>query len=56
VVEKILNHRKGETLGGPIGRIYNRHAYMAECAEVLDALGQHVMGLASPRVVPLKRA
>jgi hypothetical protein len=56
VVEKILNHAKGETIGGPVGEIYNRYDYADECAEALDRLGEFVVGLASPRVVPLRRA
>jgi integrase len=56
VVEKILGHSKGETLGGPVARIYNRHAYLPERAAALDGLGKLVTGLAEPKVVPLRRA
>jgi integrase len=56
IVEKILNHSKGEALGGPIARIYNRHTYAGECAAALEALGEFVMALAEPKVVPMRRA
>jgi integrase len=55
-VEKILNHQKGETIGGPIAKIYNRFDYQDECAEALDRLGEFISGLASPKIVPLRRA
>jgi integrase len=56
VIEKVLGHSQGETLGGPIARIYNRFDYQEECAEALEALGQFVTALAEPVVVPLRRA
>ena len=55
-VEKILNHSKGETIGGPIAKIYNRHTYDDERREALEALGEFVTALAEPKVVPLRRA
>ena len=56
IVEKILAHTKGETLGGPVGRIYNRFSYADECAQALESLGRFVVNLAAPKIVPLKRA
>jgi integrase len=56
IVEKILGHVKGETLGGPVARIYNRHAYEPERRQALETLGKFVVGLAEPKVVPLRRA
>jgi integrase len=56
VVEKVLNHSKGESLGGPVARIYNRHAYLPERKQALDALGKFVTALAEPKVVAMRRA
>jgi hypothetical protein len=56
IVEKILNHSKGEGLGGPIARIYNQHQYLSQRKEALETLGKFVVGLAEPKVVPLRRA
>jgi integrase len=53
VVEKILNHAKGEALGGPVARIYNRFDFADDCAQALDKLGEFLTSLAKPRVVPL---
>jgi integrase len=55
-VELILNHAKRETIGGPVARIYNQFEYESERAEALDKLGEFVVSLAEPRVVPLRRA
>jgi integrase len=55
-VEKILNHAKGEALGGAIAKIYNRFDYADDCAEALDKLGEFVTALAEPKVVPFKRS
>jgi integrase len=55
VVEFVLNHKKREALGGPVGRIYNRHQYFDESVEALEALGEFITALAEPRVVPLPR-
>ena len=55
-VELILNHAKRETIGGPVARIYNQFEYESERAEALDKLGEFITALASPRVVPLRRA
>jgi len=52
----ILNHAKRETIGGPVARIYNQFEYESERAEALDKLGEFITALASPRVVPLRRA
>jgi site-specific recombinase XerD len=56
VVEKILNHSKGATIGGPVGRIYNKHPYLEQRKDALELLGQHVTALAELKIVPLRRA
>jgi integrase len=54
VVEKILNHRDGVISG--VAAIYNQFDYRDECAEALEKLGEFVVSLAAPKVVPLRRA
>jgi hypothetical protein len=54
VVERILNHRDGVISG--VAAIYNQFDYRDECAEALEKLGEFIVSLAAPRVVPLRRA
>jgi integrase len=54
IVERILNH-SGGTISG-VAAIYNQFDYADECAHALEVFGKFVTALASPRVVPLRRA
>jgi hypothetical protein len=55
VVEKILNHKGAEALGGPLAAVYNQWAYDDARIEALDKLGEFVVRLAEPKIVPFKR-
>jgi integrase len=55
VVEKLLNHAGAQALGGPLAAVYNTHGYDDERVAALDRLGEFVVNLAEPRVVPLPR-
>src|SRR6516165_3186753 len=55
--DRILSDgRVQSAAGGPVARIYNQFEYESERAEALDKLGEFITALASPRVVPLRRA
>ena len=44
VVDKILNHKSGAIRG--VAAVYNRHGYLEERREALEAWGKRVMSLA----------
>ncbi len=52
VIEAVLNHRSG-TISG-VAAVYNRYSYLDEKRHALDAWAQHVAGLATGNVVPLR--
>jgi integrase len=54
IVERILNHADGVISG--VAAIYNQFNYADECAAALEALGEFVMALVEPKVIPLRRA
>jgi integrase len=56
VVERLLNHKGAQALGGPLAAVYNTYTYDDARIEALDKLGDFVTALAEPRVVPFKRA
>jgi integrase len=56
VVERLLNHASGQTIGGPLALVYNQFTYDDARIEALDKLGEFVTALAAPKVVALKRA
>jgi integrase len=56
VVERLLNHASAQALGGPLAAVYNTYTYDDARIEALDQLGEFVVSLAEPRVVPLRCA
>ena len=56
IVERLLNHASGQTIGGPLALVYNQFTYDDARVEALDKLGEFVTALAEPKVVPFKRA
>jgi integrase len=54
VVDRILNHSTGKISG--VARVYNRHEYLAERKDALEAWAKHVEELMTPNVIQLARA
>jgi integrase len=55
VVERLLNHKGAQALGGPLAAVYNQWTYDDARIEALDKLSEFVVALAEPKVVPFKR-
>lgn len=54
VVDRILNHSTGKISG--VARVYNRHEYLAQRKDALEAWAKHVEELVTPNVIQLARA